>query len=71
MPAVSLAPRACASDRFLTCVLARQLEGCSAQYGVDHQETRTSASNLHGLLVEMGMADEAAAIAKTYLPDMA
>lgn len=32
----------------------RELAGCTSQYGPEHQETRTSAGNLHKLLADMG-----------------
>ena len=44
----------------------RELEGCANQYGAEHQETRTSAGNLCGLLMEMGHAEEAAALSKRF-----
>ena len=48
----------------------RELQGCVGQYGIDHNETRTSAINLRGLLLELGDNLEAANIQKQFkLPD--
>ena len=44
----------------------RELEGCIAQYGEQHNETRTSANNLHGIMVEMGNTAEAAELAARF-----
>jgi hypothetical protein len=44
----------------------RQLAGCETVYGIDHNETRTSAINLRGLLVECGEDARAAEIALSY-----
>ena len=41
----------------------QELEGCAALYGADHQETRTSARNLHQLLLQTGDTAAAASLA--------
>jgi hypothetical protein len=43
-----------------------QLEGCAELYGLDHQETKTSARNLRQLLVDSGAADEAKKLGEKY-----
>ena len=43
-----------------------ELEGCVERYGLDHDETRSSASNLVALLSEAGQREKANQLASKH-----
>ena len=47
-------------------MVAWQLEGCATAYGEQHNETRTSAQNLHALFVQMGNLAKAKELAARF-----
>ena len=51
------------------CASRVQLAGCAKQYGLDHNETRTSAANLRGVYMECGGTEEAKQLTKEYKLD--
>jgi hypothetical protein len=44
----------------------RELAGCEQQYGITHNETKTSAANLYNLHLELGQTKPAEALRVKY-----